>query len=54
MDGFTATTAIIQKYKIGAPSIIACTAFTDSDTKQRCYEIGMKFYLTKPVSKMEL
>jgi CheY-like chemotaxis protein len=33
MDGFTATRRIIEKYKLNAPKIIACTAFTDSDTK---------------------
>lgn len=33
MDGFASTRAIIEKYKIDAPIIIACTAFTDSETK---------------------
>ena len=33
MDGFATTRAIIEKYKNDAPIIIACTAFTDSETK---------------------
>ena len=33
MDGLTATRKIIEKYTLATPKIIACTAFTDSDTK---------------------
>ena len=33
MDGYVTTRAIINKYKIGSPKIIACTAFTDSQTR---------------------
>ncbi|CAD8207334.1 unnamed protein product [Paramecium octaurelia] len=54
MDGFATTKAIIEKYKNDAPIIIACTAFTDSETKQYCYEIGMSHYISKPVNKNEL
>ncbi|CAD8120344.1 unnamed protein product [Paramecium sonneborni] len=54
MDGFAATKAILEKYKKDAPIIIACTAFTDSETKQFCYEIGMSHYINKPVNKNEL
>ncbi|CAD8205145.1 unnamed protein product [Paramecium pentaurelia] len=54
MDGFATTRAIIEKYKNDAPIIIACTAFTDSETKQYCYELGMSHYISKPVNKNEL
>ncbi|CAD8207868.1 unnamed protein product [Paramecium pentaurelia] len=54
MDGFATTKAIIEKYKKDAPKIIACTAFTDSETKQYCYELGMSHFISKPVNKNEL
>ncbi|CAD8112089.1 unnamed protein product [Paramecium sonneborni] len=54
MDGFASTKAILEKYKQDAPIIIACTAFTDSETKQYCYEIGMSHFINKPVNKNEL
>lgn len=33
MDGYVTTKTILNKYKVGSPKIIACTAFTDSQTR---------------------
>lgn len=33
MDGYTATKEILCLFKSHPPKIIACTAFTDSETK---------------------
>ncbi|CAK65023.1 unnamed protein product (macronuclear) [Paramecium tetraurelia] len=54
MDGYVTTKAILNKYKAGSPKIIACTAFTDSQTRQGCYEVGMSHFINKPVDKTEL
>ncbi|CAD8104975.1 unnamed protein product [Paramecium primaurelia] len=54
MDGYVTTKAILNKYKAGSPKIIACTAFTDSQTRQGCYEVGMSHFINKPVNKIDL
>ncbi|CAD8210413.1 unnamed protein product [Paramecium octaurelia] len=54
MDGYVTTKAVLNKYKAGSPKIIACTAFTDSQTRQGCYEVGMSHFINKPVDKTEL
>lgn len=52
MDGLTAT----KKIKDLQPSlpIIAQTAYTLSDDREKCKEIGCVAYLTKPIRKNEL
>lgn len=36
------------------PRVVACTAFTDAETKIACYETGMEQVINKPVSMGEL
>lgn len=48
MDGVTAT-RFIKRLKITAPPIIALTAFTVADEKERFISAGMDDYLPKPV-----
>ncbi|CAD8083224.1 unnamed protein product [Paramecium sonneborni] len=52
MDGFQATEQIIKFNDKNI--IVACTAFTDVETKTKCYSVGMKYYINKPVTKFEL
>ncbi|PCJ45584.1 MAG: hypothetical protein COA99_04475 [Moraxellaceae bacterium] len=55
MDGFE-TTAIIreQKETYGNPPIIAVTSKAQSMDKDRCLNVGMNEYLTKPVNRYTL
>lgn len=48
MDGVEASKQIKKRF---TPVIIACTAYTDNETKDRCYSNGMDYYLAKPVKK---
>ncbi|CAD8053324.1 unnamed protein product [Paramecium primaurelia] len=52
MDGFQATEQILKLDDNFI--IVACTAFTDVETKAKCYSVGMKYYINKPVTKLEL
>ena len=52
MDGFTAT-KIIKTLQHSLP-IIAQTAYTLSDDREKCMEIGCVAYITKPIRKNEL
>ena len=52
MDGFTATKKI-KALRSSLP-IIAQTAYTLSDDREKCIEIGCVSYLTKPIRKNEL
>lgn len=52
MDGFLATEKILSYDSKNV--IIACTAFTDIETKSKCYNVGMKYFLNKPITKVEL
>lgn len=52
MDGFLATEKILNHDNKNM--IIACTAFTDIETKSKCYNVGMKHFLNKPITKVEL
>ena len=52
MDGYQTTDMILGLAKNGIiqrPIIVACTAYSDHETKSKCYEIGMSYYLNKPV-----
>jgi len=49
MDGFKATQTILKKFGRDAPPIIALTANTSAETKQKCFDAGMQDFLSKPV-----
>ncbi|CAD8213959.1 unnamed protein product [Paramecium octaurelia] len=51
MDGWEASRQIKKWFSI---AIIACTAFTDNETKEQCYQNGIDYYLSKPVKKESL
>ena len=51
-DGVTASKEILNYYdnkSITPPIIIATTAYTDLKTKSDCYDIGMNYFITKPI-----
>lgn len=53
MDGFTATQMIRQiehESQLPAAGIIALTANATVDHNQRCYEVGMNDFITKPLN----
>ena len=50
LDGFEATNIIRKKLKLATP-IIALTANSLEEEKQKCLEIGMNYYLTKPFDR---
>jgi CheY-like chemotaxis protein len=50
MDGYTATQHIRCNYSAEQLPILALTAHTLNDERQRCMEVGMNDYLTKPVN----
>ena len=57
MNGFEATKRILQmvhKGEVVDVPIIACTAYEDSDNKQKCYESGMHHIIHKPVYLKQL
>ncbi|CAD8083208.1 unnamed protein product [Paramecium sonneborni] len=51
LDGWEASRQIKKRFSI---PIIACTAFTDNQTKEQCYQNGIDYYLSKPVKKESL
>ncbi|CAD8170731.1 unnamed protein product [Paramecium octaurelia] len=51
LDGWEASRQIKKRFSI---PIIACTAFTDNETKEQCYQNGIDYYLSKPVKKESL
>jgi CheY-like chemotaxis protein len=54
MDGFEAARAIRERWKNGAPHIIAITAHALEGDRKRCIEAGMDDYISKPVRLEEL
>jgi len=57
MDGFEATIKLkemMEEKSIPEIPIVACTAFVDTDKEEQCYQIGMKAWLLKPVTKSKL
>ncbi len=52
MNGFTAT-KIIKTLQPSLP-IIAQTAYTLSDDREKCMDVGCVAYITKPIRKNEL
>ena len=52
MDGFVCTENLNKLFsdkKIDWPIIIACTAYVDLKTKTKCYDLGMSYFVTKPI-----
>ena len=57
MDGFETTNKIkelVQFNKIDNPIIIACTAYVDMKTKSKCFDLGMKSFISKPINRHNL
>ncbi len=55
MDGFSATSEILKKYKDSSPIIIiALTANAYEEDRKRCQEVGMHGFLSKPIKIEEL
>jgi len=51
MDGLKATQCILNECQWEKkPIIIAVTANTSKDIEQNCYDVGMKGFISKPVS----
>lgn len=50
MDGLTATKKIIEKFGEKSPYIVAMTANVFDEDKRKCYEAGMKDFISKPLS----
>lgn len=53
MNGYDATKRIIERYKKQRPNIVAMTANTFSEDKEKCLSIGMDDFIAKPVSEQE-
>ena len=54
MDGFTATKTIREQLKLKNLPIIAMTAQTMSEDKEKCFEVGMNDYISKPIDVKEV
>jgi len=57
MDGFEATIQLkemMAEKRISEVPIVACTAFVDTDKEDQSYQVGMKAWLLKPVTKNKL
>jgi len=54
MDGITATQTIRRLQPEKGPKIVAVTAYALAGDRERCLDVGMDDYITKPVQKKEL
>jgi len=54
MDGYTATRQLRKNPKFDTLPVIAMTAHAMSDERQRCLDLGMNDYVTKPINPSEL
>lgn len=54
MDGYEATRKIRADLRFSSLPIIAVTAHAMLEEKQRCLELGMNGYLTKPLNALEM
>jgi CheY-like chemotaxis protein len=54
MDGYEATSIIIDHLKTNRPIIIAMTANAMKSDKEKCMEIGMDDYIAKPLKVEDL
>ena len=53
-DGYQTTKEIIEKYGDKRPVILALSAGVTVEEKQRCIEIGMDDFLSKPITLAKL
>ena len=49
MNGYEATSIIVERRKEDRPIIIAMTANAMQGDKEKCMEVGMDDYVTKPM-----
>jgi PAS domain S-box-containing protein len=54
MDGLEATEAIIKKWSDSRPRIVAMTAGAMKGDKEKCFDVGMDDYVTKPININQL
>jgi two-component system sensor histidine kinase/response regulator len=54
MDGLETTTAMRKLPGYEAVPILALTANTGDDLRERCRQIGMRAFLSKPIKSAEL
>ena len=54
MDGYTATTTIRSKYSKDEIIIVAMTADAMKGVRDKCFEIGMQDFVTKPIDPEEV
>ena len=54
MDGLEATSQVIAKWGEERPRIVALTANAMREDREKCYEVGIDDYLTKPFKPVEL
>ena len=54
MSGIEATELIVQKWGAARPRIVACTANAMKEDRDKCFELGMDDYITKPIKVEEL
>lgn len=56
MDGITATREVIKNSTDGSklPMLVALTASISDDTKEMCFDVGMKAFLSKPIEMDDL
>ncbi|MFP5271642.1 response regulator [Coleofasciculus sp.] len=54
MDGYAATTKLIERYGRHHPVIIALTAHAFPEDRERCSAVGMDDYISKPVDEQLL
>eukprot|EP01022_Parablepharisma_sp_SALTPOND_P002720 TRINITY_DN1110_c0_g1_i2.p1 TRINITY_DN1110_c0_g1~~TRINITY_DN1110_c0_g1_i2.p1 ORF type:complete len:570 (-),score=72.14 TRINITY_DN1110_c0_g1_i2:79-1788(-) len=54
MDGIEATVEIRKVQKDPQPYIVALTAFSSEEERDKCFEFGMNSFITKPLRKEEL
>tara|TARA_Y100001960_G_C14733571_1_gene858967 strand:+ start:130 stop:1752 length:1623 start_codon:yes stop_codon:yes gene_type:complete len=54
MNGHDATKEIIARYKNQRPNIVAMTANTFDEDKEKCFASGMDDFIAKPISELEM
>jgi len=54
MNGHDATKEIIARYKNQRPNIVAMTANTFDEDKEKCFASGMDDFIAKPISEQEM
>ena len=57
MDGYITTynlNCLSSEQIIDKPIIIGCTAYVDLKTKTKCYDLGMSYFITKPINRDQI